>query len=199
MSDGKSLGEPQVPAPLTDAAEVSTAADMGTHEQARLALFTKAAAWRAFRQPIIGTAARIRENDIAEREARFQLANAALLWLWHEEARLRAAIAGADASGEKAGITQAAEGSEPSSDSEKAMSWLFDVINCLCAEVPSLNEAIYARTIRSELLRLKSLNAELREGLERFDGHRIGFGQSTDMNKLFDARQHARSLLSRTT
>lgn len=72
---------------------MSDAVDMGTPEQARQALITKAAEWRAFRQPIIGTAAALRKRDIGEREARFQLANAALLWLWHEEERMRAAIA----------------------------------------------------------------------------------------------------------
>jgi hypothetical protein len=58
---------------------------MGTPEAAKAALVEKARVWRAYRQPIIGTRKSIREIDAREGEARFQLANAALLWLWHEE------------------------------------------------------------------------------------------------------------------
>lgn len=58
---------------------------MGTAEEARAALTKRARAWRAYRQPVMGTAVQLRKHEAAEREAQFQLANAALLWLWHEE------------------------------------------------------------------------------------------------------------------
>lgn len=58
---------------------------MGTPEDAKADLITKTVAWRAFRQPTMATAAQHRKNEAAEREAGFRLANAALLWLWHEE------------------------------------------------------------------------------------------------------------------
>ena len=58
---------------------------MGTPEQARAALIEKARAWRALRQPVMGTAKQIKEIEAADNEGRFQLANAALLWLWHAE------------------------------------------------------------------------------------------------------------------
>lgn len=58
---------------------------MGTQEQAYDNLVEKTRDWRALRQPVMGTPKELRERDAAEREARFQLANAALLWLWHEE------------------------------------------------------------------------------------------------------------------
>lgn len=54
---------------------------MGTPEAAREALILQARNWRKLRQPIIGTAKEIRRIEVAEREARFCLANAALLWL----------------------------------------------------------------------------------------------------------------------
>lgn len=58
---------------------------MGTKEDARLALVEKTTAWRALRQPIMGSARIVKDIERREHEARFQLANAALLWLWHEE------------------------------------------------------------------------------------------------------------------
>lgn len=58
---------------------------MGTAADAKSALIEKAKAWRETRQPSMDTAAGHRERDSVEREQRFQLANAALLWLWHEE------------------------------------------------------------------------------------------------------------------
>lgn len=58
---------------------------MGTPEEAKAALIEKAKAWRALRQPMMGTRKEIRDTEIKEHEARFQLANAALHWLWHEE------------------------------------------------------------------------------------------------------------------
>lgn len=58
---------------------------MGTPEEAKAALLEKAREWRTLRQPMIATGPDLRRNEVAERECRFQLANAALLWLWHEE------------------------------------------------------------------------------------------------------------------
>jgi hypothetical protein len=58
---------------------------MGTPEAAKADLIEKARAWRLTRQPSMATAAQHRKSDIAEHEVRFQLSNAALLWLWHEE------------------------------------------------------------------------------------------------------------------
>lgn len=58
---------------------------MGTPEAAKAALIEKSREWRRLRQPSMDTAAGHRKTEILEREARFQLANAALLWLWHEE------------------------------------------------------------------------------------------------------------------
>lgn len=58
---------------------------MGSLGEAEEALKAKTAAWRKLRQPIMGTAAALRENDKLEHQARFELANAAVLWLWHQE------------------------------------------------------------------------------------------------------------------
>lgn len=58
---------------------------MGTPEEARAALIERASEWRRLRQPLIAPPSEHRKNDLLEREARLQLANAALLWLWHEE------------------------------------------------------------------------------------------------------------------
>jgi hypothetical protein len=58
---------------------------MGTPEAAKEALICHARAWREIRQPSMDTRAGHNARDVNEREIRFQLANAALLWLWHEE------------------------------------------------------------------------------------------------------------------
>jgi hypothetical protein len=58
---------------------------MGTAEDAKTALIEKSRAWRQLRQPSMDTSAGHRKTEAKEHEARFQLANAALLWLWHEE------------------------------------------------------------------------------------------------------------------
>ena len=58
---------------------------MGTPEAAKARLIEKARAWREYRQPLIATAKEHKKHAALEREAKFQLANAALLWLWHEE------------------------------------------------------------------------------------------------------------------
>lgn len=58
---------------------------MGTPAEAKAKLIDASRAWRMLRQPSIATPAGHAAVDAKEREARFQLANAALLWLWHEE------------------------------------------------------------------------------------------------------------------
>lgn len=58
---------------------------MGTPEAAKAALIEKAREWRLLRQPQIATRAEIKRNDMREHQVRFELANAVLLWLWHEE------------------------------------------------------------------------------------------------------------------
>lgn len=74
---------PAVAAPRTSTAE--DASCMGTPEEARQALIDMGRRWRELRQPLIASAAQHKKRDAMEREARFQLANAALHWLWHEE------------------------------------------------------------------------------------------------------------------
>lgn len=58
---------------------------MGTPEAAHEALVAKAREWRELRQPLMATSAVLKKRDAREHDVRFQLANAALLWLWHEE------------------------------------------------------------------------------------------------------------------
>ena len=58
---------------------------MGTPEEAAEKLAALAMQWRQLRQPLMADAKEHRRIDSAERECRFQLANAALLWLWHRE------------------------------------------------------------------------------------------------------------------
>lgn len=175
MSDSKSLGEPQVPAPL-DQSHTARGRIIAHKGHAGLP-----GHWRA---------QKLRYNSFAL-EVELPCINGLSAWFsvatFHEaddEERLItdgarqeageyatkfAALAATDASGEKAGLTQAAEG--------------------------------------SELLRLKSLNAELREGLSGFvrmanvsktskSNPNTTFVDTRDI-EAFAAR--ARSLLSRTT
>lgn len=58
---------------------------MGTREDAKASLILKAQEWRELRQPTIGTSKELRDRDQRERQVRFELANAALHWLWHQE------------------------------------------------------------------------------------------------------------------
>lgn len=58
---------------------------MGTAESARAALLSKVRQWRTFRQPTVGTAETTRGALAREHQVRFELANAAALWAWHEE------------------------------------------------------------------------------------------------------------------
>jgi hypothetical protein len=77
-----------------------TKALMGTFAAAEAALAEAAAVWRQFRQPRVDTAAGHKKADAMEREARFRLANAALLWLWHVEERAARAEARPEAAWE---------------------------------------------------------------------------------------------------
>lgn len=65
--------------------EVDDAGLMGDPAEAKTALLEKARAWRELRQPSIDSAAGHRATEKNEHQVRFELANAALLWLWHEE------------------------------------------------------------------------------------------------------------------
>ena len=58
---------------------------MGTPAEAAEALIAKAREWRETRQPFMGTRKQHRDRDAREHQVRFELANAALLWLWHQE------------------------------------------------------------------------------------------------------------------
>jgi len=58
---------------------------MGSPEEAETELVRLTVEWRRLRQPMMGTAERIRQIEARDKEVRFRLANAALLWLWHRE------------------------------------------------------------------------------------------------------------------
>ena len=64
---------------------MTISADMGSAEDAQAALIAKARKWRELYQPFMGTAKELRKRDAEEHQVRFELANAALLWLWHQE------------------------------------------------------------------------------------------------------------------
>lgn len=59
--------------------------DMGTMQEAEAVLAAKTHAWRELRQPSMDTRTGHRKRETAEQEARFQLANAAVMWLWHRD------------------------------------------------------------------------------------------------------------------
>ncbi len=83
MTTRSRIARPQVPAPLPSTAEIP--AYMGTQEDALRDLLNKIRIWRGLRQPYMAPAREQRKRETAEHEARFQLANAAVLWLWHME------------------------------------------------------------------------------------------------------------------
>ncbi len=58
---------------------------MGTADAARDALIAKAREWRELRQPLIAPHKVHRDKELRERQVRFELANVALHWLWHQE------------------------------------------------------------------------------------------------------------------
>jgi hypothetical protein len=68
---------------MTDTADVRRV--MGTAEDAERMLAEAASEWRRLRQPLIAPAREQKRRELEEREARFKLAGAALLWLWHRE------------------------------------------------------------------------------------------------------------------
>ncbi|EHL99579.1 restriction alleviation protein, Lar family [Acetobacteraceae bacterium AT-5844] len=59
--------------------------DMGSPAEAARILARLTAEWRELRQPSMGTAAEQKKRDIREHNVRFEVANAALNWLWHRE------------------------------------------------------------------------------------------------------------------
>lgn len=59
--------------------------NMGSPAAAAQDLAARAVTYREFRQPIMGTAASLKQRDVQERQALFQLGQAALQWLWHRE------------------------------------------------------------------------------------------------------------------
>jgi hypothetical protein len=58
---------------------------MGTPEAAKEALFAKVREYRECRQPRMAPAAEHRRIEKREHQVRFELAEAAMLFLWHEE------------------------------------------------------------------------------------------------------------------
>jgi hypothetical protein len=66
---------------------------MGTPEEAKAALIVKTREWRELRRPRIATAREHKKINQREYQVRFELANAALHWLWHEENRNNSQIA----------------------------------------------------------------------------------------------------------
>jgi len=56
--------------------------DMGTREQAEERFIAACDDWIALRQPIMASPRELRNRDACEREARFQLANAAIHLAW---------------------------------------------------------------------------------------------------------------------
>ena len=64
-----------------------TDVDMGTQEEAKIRFLAACDAWIKTRQPLMANAAAHKKRDALEHEARFQLANAALLLAWHMRQR----------------------------------------------------------------------------------------------------------------
>lgn len=58
---------------------------MGSPADATADLIAKAREWRQLRQPVMADRKTREKLDLSERKVRFELANAALLWLWHQE------------------------------------------------------------------------------------------------------------------
>jgi len=74
--------------PMTQKAPMATAEDrqyMGTAHDAAEALKAKAREWRDVRQPLIATPGVHRAREVRDHQLRFEIANAVLLWLWHQE------------------------------------------------------------------------------------------------------------------
>lgn len=68
-----------------DADVIFDGVNMGSPLAAAEKLAELARRWREMRQPSIATAAEHKKQHALEHEVRFQLANAALMWLWHRE------------------------------------------------------------------------------------------------------------------
>jgi hypothetical protein len=58
---------------------------MGTPAASKDALVAKLREWRELRQPLIAQAKEHKDREQLERQLRFEIANAGLHWLWHEE------------------------------------------------------------------------------------------------------------------
>ena len=75
---------------MTDACSPAENAEdmsyMGIPEEARSKFLTAVDLWIKLRQPLMANAAAHKKRDMSEHEARFQLANAALLLAWHMRA-----------------------------------------------------------------------------------------------------------------
>lgn len=69
---------------------------MGTYDEAEAEFMAKVDAWIALRQPIMANAAALKKRDVQEREAGFQLNNAAALLGWHIRQRAALAIKGGE-------------------------------------------------------------------------------------------------------
>ena len=79
---------------------------MGTMEEARAKFFAAVDLWIKLRQPLMANAAAHKKRDMSEHEARFQLANAALLLAWHMRASPDNAAALAEARAEVERLTK---------------------------------------------------------------------------------------------
>jgi len=62
---------------------------MGAYKEAEARFLLACDAWIATRQPLIANAAAHKKREAEEREARFQVANAAIHLAWHIRARAR--------------------------------------------------------------------------------------------------------------
>jgi hypothetical protein len=58
---------------------------MGTFADAETALLAKLREWQEVRQPMMATRKELDKRDARDRQLRFEIANAGLLWLWHKE------------------------------------------------------------------------------------------------------------------
>lgn len=72
-------------APPSEGEVIVDGVNMGASKAAADELAKRAAVWRNYRQPVMGTAAQLKKAEGLEREALFRLGNAALHWLWHRE------------------------------------------------------------------------------------------------------------------
>ncbi len=123
---------------------------MGTAADAKAGLIEKATAWRKTRQPSMATAAEHRSADNLEHQIRFELANAAMLWLWHEENPTPATRSPADTEGARlanwlADYSDDCVENGDNLDAEqisKAAQWIADHLTPTVNECVCLNECL---------------------------------------------------------